>query len=128
MSVFTVARYMFRPRRPSSGEGFIKYQRKAVFELPCNNGVILLTPGGDNGAVFTSGKCGVRDEMDNGSVRVWSCTWGCVGLKHCICLEVKNTKDLSLDREMNEVLQKYVQVRMPPCYLLETTPVVTQRI
>jgi hypothetical protein len=36
--------------------------------------------------------------------------------------------DSCLDRQLNEVLPKYVQVRMPPCYLLETIPVFTQLI
>lgn len=41
---------------------------------------------------------------------------------------MKFTNDRSLDRQLNEVLPRHVQVRMPPCYLLETIPVFTQLI
>jgi len=41
---------------------------------------------------------------------------------------MKFTNDRSLDRQLNEVLPKHVQVRMPPCYLLEKIPVFTQLI
>jgi len=41
---------------------------------------------------------------------------------------MKFTNNRSLDRQLNLVLPKHVQVSMPSCYLLETIPVFTQLI